>query len=331
MAFGFIAVANAEVIYSSIKTTTNKGTNMKGYIMANNTEDGTVVTTFGTSGKINPDYYPLGLALYGNDLYASAFWRDDSGILDSKRIKKYNATTGAFVSDVYTSTDPTTAVRGLCTDNVGNLYASLDNGYIAKFFADGSPSNLTWANARIFDYATNAYDMEIRGGYLYAAMWGNQTPGAGLNVSRVIKINLSNPAEASLVTQTGYRVDGLTFDASGRLWTTNEATGEVGYWDATFTTFTNMKTLTNPVDIDYFEGCLYVASKNMSSPYGRVSKGVMGGLDGLTITWTDNFITSGNSSYTAGAAIVIVPEPGTLALLAAGIVGLLAYAWRKRK
>jgi hypothetical protein len=27
----------------------------------------------------------------------------------------------------------------------------------------------------------------------------------------------------------------------------------------------------------------------------------------------------------------IVPEPGTLALLAAGLVGLLAYAWRKRK
>ncbi len=29
--------------------------------------------------------------------------------------------------------------------------------------------------------------------------------------------------------------------------------------------------------------------------------------------------------------ISVVPEPGTLALLAAGLVGLLAYAWRKRK
>ena len=26
-----------------------------------------------------------------------------------------------------------------------------------------------------------------------------------------------------------------------------------------------------------------------------------------------------------------VPEPGTLALLAAGLIGLLAYAWRKQK
>jgi hypothetical protein len=32
-----------------------------------------------------------------------------------------------------------------------------------------------------------------------------------------------------------------------------------------------------------------------------------------------------------GIAGSYVPEPGTLALLAAGLIGLLAYAWRKRK
>ena len=31
------------------------------------------------------------------------------------------------------------------------------------------------------------------------------------------------------------------------------------------------------------------------------------------------------------APVVFVPEPGTLALLATGLMGLLAYAWRKRK
>jgi hypothetical protein len=32
-----------------------------------------------------------------------------------------------------------------------------------------------------------------------------------------------------------------------------------------------------------------------------------------------------------GIVTVIVPEPGTLTLLTAGLIGLLAYGWRKRK
>ena len=35
--------------------------------------------------------------------------------------------------------------------------------------------------------------------------------------------------------------------------------------------------------------------------------------------------------HASGAGFSPVPEPGTLTLLAAGLIGLLAYAWRKRK
>lgn len=51
---------------------------------------------------------------------------------------------------------------------------------------------------------------------------------------------------------------------------------------------------------------LYCRLSNPANSTHELSK-----LDNLTITY--------------------VPEPGTLALLAAGLVGLLAYAWRKRQ
>lgn len=41
--------------------------------------------------------------------------------------------------------------------------------------------------------------------------------------------------------------------------------------------------------------------------------------------------TPGQISLGYVAADVAVPEPGTLALVATGVIGLLAYAWRKRK
>ncbi|MFZ1933982.1 MAG: PEP-CTERM sorting domain-containing protein, partial [Thermoguttaceae bacterium] len=45
----------------------------------------------------------------------------------------------------------------------------------------------------------------------------------------------------------------------------------------------------------------------------------------------DGTFASFTATGLSGYAMVAVPEPGTLALLAGGFVGLLAYAWRRRR
>jgi len=48
--------------------------------------------------------------------------------------------------------------------------------------------------------------------------------------------------------------------------------------------------------------------------------------------WVD---TSANTIYlvtdATGGTFAVVPEPGTISIVLSGLIGLVAYAWRKRK
>ena len=58
--------------------------------------------------------------------------------------------------------------------------------------------------------------------------------------------------------------------------------------------------------------------------------GLMGTFgSGDEVTFAVDGVHLASGEYTLGVASV--PEPGTLVLLATGLIGLLAYAWRKRK
>jgi hypothetical protein len=82
------------------------------------------------------------------------------------------------------------------------------------------------------------------------------------------------------------------------------------------------------------------AYQSMSTTWGSASASMTtGGILGNIYVPNNGNVSFGNgglgvtiSNHTLmGTGTTLVPEPGTLALLASGLVGLLAYAWRKRK
>ncbi|MBU4272624.1 MAG: PEP-CTERM sorting domain-containing protein [Planctomycetes bacterium] len=109
----------------------------------------------------------------------------------------------------------------------------------------------------------------------------------------------------------------------------------------------------------WFDAYLSVDTGTVTGTLGPGSPGILTGSGTNTLklqaapgaAWTQlsfSFVPSAGATatltlttpYTAGSwassdvfldNVRVIPEPGTLALLATGLVGLLCYAWRKRK
>ena len=64
--------------------------------------------------------------------------------------------------------------------------------------------------------------------------------------------------------------------------------------------------------------------------YDLVRTDLTGALK-VGIALSDYAAGSGNTAQFANFSLTTVPEPGAMVLLATGLIGLLAYAWRKRR
>ncbi len=117
-------------------------------------------------------------------------------------------------------------------------------------------------------------------------------------------------AKAGIVIPTGYTAMGVNFHFENE---PNEIAGTINLSDET----TVALSVTGPDPLDPHTPVFFGAVSTTPVTISSFT------LDATSAGVFYSFVSYGTST--------VVPEPSTLALLATGLIGLLCYAWRKRK
>ncbi len=217
-----------------------------------------------------------------------------------------NGTTGTFVYD--TSTHP-----GLLTYTSSNYDAPFQNVLLRKDYSLGVGETLFVDLANVADWTKGtAFAQETWGGLLLA-----MDTGVGIPRTNLLHVSYREKGTASPAVYVYYSNHSGTTTAKANV---NVVSGSVEYLF--------ISRLTNETyDLGYYKTgdanrTVLLSGFAVDAGYGLGNAiGVYNDIRLNGQVMFDNFRKDDGT----------VPEPSTLALLAAGLLGLMAYAWRKRK